>query len=530
MRIILFFYLVLLTSGLMAQNHLIIDSLQLRLSKSTNDSLKAKIYFELNKEWAEYSFDSAIHYAHQGMSISEKLNHTVLIARGINAQGLAYDYQNQFDSALYYYESSEAYARDHDDMEGRARAILNMGAVYTMTGQLDLALDMFNVATDLYTKLGQVLFSAKVMNNQALIYRRTKRYEMAKEMLTQALAIYQKDGNKNQTINALINLAGVYQLLTQYDSAIIIAKKSLSVAKDLQNEELYAQSLVTIGKCFTELNQLDSAFINYQRAEHSISENGSFNSKAYVYMGMATYYLAMMNNLEAKKYLDRVAALPTIDENVDIALSYYQMSAQYYRSIGNWKKAYTQLSVSINMQEAYLDQKIAERTAEMEQVFKMEQREWKIERLQAKSNANELKIEKQDQYTTGLIIISILALVLCTFLIIILRQRKQRHQLQKVLLEEEIDGLRLRIGKIVSDVKLDEVALDKEKINSESPNSLTEREVQILQLAITNKTNAEIAEEIFLSVNTVKYHLKHVYNKLGVSSRLEAREVLSKII
>jgi LuxR family transcriptional regulator, maltose regulon positive regulatory protein len=53
---------------------------------------------------------------------------------------------------------------------------------------------------------------------------------------------------------------------------------------------------------------------------------------------------------------------------------------------------------------------------------------------------------------------------------------------------------------------------------------LTERELSVLRFLPSRLTNAEIARECFMSVNTVKAHLKSVYAKLGVSSRAETVE------
>jgi len=51
---------------------------------------------------------------------------------------------------------------------------------------------------------------------------------------------------------------------------------------------------------------------------------------------------------------------------------------------------------------------------------------------------------------------------------------------------------------------------------------LTERETEVLTLLATGMSNAEIGAELFISVNTVKSHLKNVYGKLGVSNRTGA--------
>lgn len=51
---------------------------------------------------------------------------------------------------------------------------------------------------------------------------------------------------------------------------------------------------------------------------------------------------------------------------------------------------------------------------------------------------------------------------------------------------------------------------------------LTNREREVLRLVREGKTNTEIAGELWVSPGTVKKHLEHVYEKLGVASRAAA--------
>jgi DNA-binding NarL/FixJ family response regulator len=53
-----------------------------------------------------------------------------------------------------------------------------------------------------------------------------------------------------------------------------------------------------------------------------------------------------------------------------------------------------------------------------------------------------------------------------------------------------------------------------------SLNNLTPRELEILLLVITGKTNKEIAHEIFISKKTVEFHLDNIYSKIGMRTRV----------
>ncbi len=48
---------------------------------------------------------------------------------------------------------------------------------------------------------------------------------------------------------------------------------------------------------------------------------------------------------------------------------------------------------------------------------------------------------------------------------------------------------------------------------------LSERELAVLTMIADGFSNREIADQLFLSVATIKWYLTHIYSKLGVQSR-----------
>ena len=56
----------------------------------------------------------------------------------------------------------------------------------------------------------------------------------------------------------------------------------------------------------------------------------------------------------------------------------------------------------------------------------------------------------------------------------------------------------------------------------ETLNSLSEREIEVLELIAEGLINQEIADQLYLSLHTVKVHARNIYSKLAVKNRTQA--------
>ena len=99
----------------------------------------------------------------------------------------------------------------------------------------------------------------------------------------------------------------------------------------------------------------------------------------------------------------------------------------------------------------------------------------------------------------------------------VLKTRDPDHLLRTVRLVAE--------GNMVIDPEVVVAVADEltaAKATERTAESLTDRELEILQLLAFGYTNREIGTQLFISPDTVKTHLEHVYQKLGASDRTAA--------
>ena len=131
---------------------------------------------------------------------------------------------------------------------------------------------------------------------------------------------------------------------------------------------------------------------------------------------------------------------------------------------------------------------------------------------QLKEQQYEYELNHKQNFLFWLILFSVV-LMLVVFLLIKLYMNSKEKQL---LMEEENQRIHEEIR---YHVKLAKTAGER-KTNLSSFN-LTERQLAIIELVQKGKSNKEIAAELFISSNTVKYHLKTIYTLLNIKQRNE---------
>ncbi len=76
---------------------------------------------------------------------------------------------------------------------------------------------------------------------------------------------------------------------------------------------------------------------------------------------------------------------------------------------------------------------------------------------------------------------------------------------------------------LLMDLKF-EIRFEKDLKEAKQLDELSNTEYKVLELLAFGKSNQQIAEEMFISVTTVKKHVTTIFKKLGISKRSEARK------
>lgn len=448
------------------------------------------------------------------------------IGNALTSLNIFYENTDSFDSALIYGNKALQVFEDLKDEINVSYAHNNLATTYYKLGDYPEALEHYLESLSIKERLKDDSEIASTLANIALVYKKQNNYQKAMEFNYRSVPYAKKTNNTFGLSITYSNMGTLHRRLNNHDSALFYLDKSEKLS--VQINDLLGIALVQINKgdVFFSQKTFSKALKYYEHGlasleklngsqqyllivHHNLSKTHSIlsNFENAIIHGLIAFEMA--NDINSNPWIQEVAfnlyEIFKAQKRTVKALEYYELSSQYKDSLFNEQKL-----KEINL---------------LETNFEIEKRERQIELLTAQNELTSLSLskKKREHFFTVVIIVLILIFGLFSFWII-----SNRSKLKQQLLMTEIDQLRVQL-KGVLEGNSDSIGLDKNKLNDILDQGLSEREFEILNYAVSDLNNKQIAEKVFVSVNTVKFHLKNIYEKLGVHNRKEALQFAFRV-
>ncbi|MEO9965291.1 MAG: tetratricopeptide repeat protein [Reichenbachiella sp.] len=477
--------------------------------------LRADAWYYLGElELSLENYFQAIHAGEQS-----EIRNDLLLVECYSHAGFCYREMGLYQKAFPHYEQSLSIAKSINDSVESAQQYYNLGTLYQYLGDFENAIKLLDSAyqMDLALKdtvalgfdlgfLSELKFQIGDLDN-ALYY--------AKESL---VLLPPGGGNANSHANRVKQVGSIFLERGMLDSASFYLEAAEKEYVEIKDQWRLASCWLELAKLKTKERQYSKAVDFAERANAFYTKKGD------------SQYLILSNNVLAMTYsemmmLDKAQELLIENQhkceqlgNIKNLRDNYKLQSELFAKIGDHKAAE---EVKLKLQELenslneFTNKEQLNRLALQVKFDKLEQEnQILIQSNQSTHQRLEDKSSKLVWLTTGGLALFIV--LIASFYLVRKNLREKNKRLENDLLD-----LREHI-KVLLEGDASNLQVDLSEINECLSAPLTDREFEILGHAIGDLNNSEIAEKVFVSVNTVKYHLKNIYDKLGVSNRKQA--------
>lgn len=500
------------------------DSLLSALSTEQTDSTRIDLLLKLSEAWAAQNLDSSLKYATDAKQIAQNRGYLLREALAAKAAGIAYGYAYEPEAALPFFNQAIRVYRKLEDPEGIGDIYLNSGANYHFANLPDSAMINYQRAERFYREAGNAEKLGRVTNNIALLFKRLGSTEEAIHYLRKSISYKQQTGSVEGVMNTEINLSSFYFNADRYDSALYYARSALRKSRQLNDADVEAASLINLSEVLAQTGKADSAIIYSTRAW--------FRAKESKLTGRQVTASAMLAQLfEGRENCDSAVHYATLTvstaENRVVPselMSSYEVLARCAAQNGDFARAYEMSLMAAEYRDTLAAERSEARLAVM--ITKYEQSVRKRDFLQQQKELSEAEANMNRYFAIAAASVAIVAVLSLILITLYYRNRRRRAAAEESLRAKarEIDLLREKLAAQTDrePEAPNAVKLSADEVNKLLVNPLTERELEVLEAIADGKTNKEIADALFVSVNTIKTHINRIYDKLNVNNRTQA--------
>lgn len=331
---------------------------------------------------------------------------------------------------------------------------------------------------------------------KSYIYKRLFDYEETLKCLDMAEEEGRKS-NRSEEIHMLVTAEKSYAYFDtqQYEKA----KSYMDELKANQYHHLKSEDIAFVIMQEGQLFMFDG---EYAKAEKSFDE-AILLMKKFDSSNLPVVYgkkLELYNKMGLSEQRDEAFRLGLASARDNKILKYqiymHEVMAGQYEYNRDYKNAFFQNQIIDSLSQIYDAEEHSTKLKLYEKEMETQKKEY------------ELETERKTRY-----FLAILSVVLLILFIISIKLGST-HRQKRILLEKESERMYNELQLLTQ--KLNEGETIEHKL---AQYNLSERHQEIIRLIHQGKTNKEIANALFISENTVKYHLKTIYETLNIDNR-----------
>jgi DNA-binding CsgD family transcriptional regulator len=395
-----------------------------------------------------------------------------LINDAMTGLGITYEYTGKHDSAFYWYLEAYRQVRESNDTLRRARGARNMAQLLRVLKRFDEARFYCAKAVDLTPGIKDYKVAANIYNENAYLFELSDNLDSAVYYYNRLIDISIANGYMKGESVGYSNLAYVFEKQNKLKEALEFRLKGIEIDKEINDNYGLMTSFRGLSSTYLTAGDYDKALEAINKA-HGLSDTSWLPDMGGIMMGYYEIYKAKAQFREA--------------------LEYYE--------------AYNRLHDRINQAES------RKQVTELLARYETELKEQQIKILEQANLLKGNRIHVQ-WLIIGVMILLGLFIISTSWLWI----RNKNHKLNQI--NAELQNFIIRQEQLNGREEQDNTNAEPAEMYKKW--GLTDRESEILYYLGIGCSNTDIGEKLFISENTVKFHIKNIYLKLDVKNRIQA--------
>ena len=369
----------------------------------------------------------------------------------------------------------------------------------------------------------KMLTKADVLGNTSGVFFNIKDFKSAKKYLRESQDICEEYDFTESSVYNLIRLSLIERQEGNLDEALKHNLEAIEKLKIVRDSSLLLYNYDNISEIYLEKDDLSKAIFYLNKTERLAQEIADVPNYMEVLNSKAKIYLKQNKNKLAKQTANKL-----LEESEKARSAVHKQNALnrlYEANLGEGKPALALgfRNQFFSLKDSTAGHETRTRIAEIQTQYETAQKEAEIERLSLENSLKDSNLARSRNAQYALATGGALSI---TLLIVFFTLRSKKQKAEQEAQELQIEALQKRLF----DMNLNpyEKQFNLQGLNDILNNPLTEREFETLDLSLQEKSNSQIADQLFISKSTVKFHLRNTYKKLGVGNRREALAYLNK--